>query len=94
VPVWKDGIKLAIQVYELTETECFKGKSSLKDQLEQAAVSVSNNIAEGFERGTTQELLTFIYKPKKSGAKPSVRRSRKNFWKRYEVIVLINSLKK
>jgi len=24
-------------------------------------VSVSNNIAEGFERGTTQELLTFIY---------------------------------
>lgn len=26
-----------------------------------AAVSVSNNIAEGFERGTTQELLTFLY---------------------------------
>ena len=24
-------------------------------------VSVSNNIAEGFERGTTQELLTFLY---------------------------------
>jgi hypothetical protein len=24
-------------------------------------VSISNNIAEGFERGTTQELLTFIY---------------------------------
>src|SRR5207237_6691330 len=26
-----------------------------------AVVSISNNIAEGFERGTTQELLTFIY---------------------------------
>jgi chromosome segregation ATPase len=24
-------------------------------------VSISNNIAEGFERGTTQELLTFLY---------------------------------
>ena len=24
-------------------------------------MSVSNNIAEGFERGTTQELLTFLY---------------------------------
>lgn len=25
-----------------------------------AAVSVSDNVAEGFERGTTQELLTFL----------------------------------
>jgi hypothetical protein len=24
-------------------------------------MSISNNIAEGFERGTTQELLTFLY---------------------------------
>jgi four helix bundle protein len=29
--------------------------------LERAAVFVSNNVAEGFERGTTQELLTFLY---------------------------------
>jgi len=29
--------------------------------MENAVVSISNNIAEGFERGTTQELLTFIY---------------------------------
>lgn len=34
---------------------------SLRDQIERAAVSISNNIAEGFERGTTQELLTFLY---------------------------------
>jgi four helix bundle protein len=33
----------------------------LQDQLERAALSVSNNIAEGFERGTTNELLAFIY---------------------------------
>jgi four helix bundle protein len=68
LPVRKDGIKLALQVYELTENECFKGKSSLKDQPERAAVSVSNNIAEGFERGTTQELLTFIYIARGSAA--------------------------
>jgi four helix bundle protein len=30
-------------------------------QIERAAVSISNNIAEGFERGTTQETLTFLY---------------------------------
>jgi four helix bundle protein len=29
--------------------------------LDRAALSVSNNIAEGFERGTTNELLAFIY---------------------------------
>lgn len=61
LPVWKDAIELAVKVYELTEKEKFKGKHSLKDQIERAAVSVSNNIAEGFERGTTQELLTFLY---------------------------------
>lgn len=61
LPVWKDAIELAVQVFALTEDEAFKGKASLRDQIERAAVSVSNNIAEGFERGTTQELITFIY---------------------------------
>ena len=61
LPVWKDAIDLAVKVYELTEKENFKGKGSLRDQIERAAVSISNNIAEGFERGTTQELLTFLY---------------------------------
>jgi four helix bundle protein len=36
-------------------------RPSFRDQLERAVVSVSNNIAEGFERGTTNELLAFIY---------------------------------
>jgi four helix bundle protein len=61
LPVWKDAIELAVKIYELTEHENFKGKHSLKDQIERAAVSISNNIAEGFERGTTQELITFLY---------------------------------
>jgi len=34
---------------------------SFRDQLERAALSVSNNVAEGFERGTTNELLAFLY---------------------------------
>jgi four helix bundle protein len=29
--------------------------------LDRAALSVSNNIAEGFERGTTNELIQFLY---------------------------------
>src|SRR5688572_27304270 len=61
LPVWQDAIKLAVTVYAFTSGAAFGGRYSLKDQLERAAVSVSNNIAEGFERGTNQELLTFLY---------------------------------
>ena len=61
LPVWNTTIELAVQVYELTSKAQFKSRYSLKDQIERAAVSVSNNIAEGFERGTNKELLAFIY---------------------------------
>lgn len=61
LPVWKQAISLAEGVYELTNEAAFKGQYSLRDQIERAAVSVSNNIAEGFERGTTKELLAFLY---------------------------------
>ncbi len=61
LPVWKASISLAVQTYSITETAAFKSRYSLRDQIERAAVSVSNNIAEGFERGTNQELLTFLY---------------------------------
>jgi four helix bundle protein len=61
LPVWQTAIELGREVYALTEDPAFKGRHSLSDQIERAAVSVSNNIAEGFERGTNQELLTFLY---------------------------------
>jgi four helix bundle protein len=61
LPVWRAAIELAVKIYALTTQPGFKGQGSLRDQIERAAVSVSNNIAEGFERGTTQELLTFLY---------------------------------
>lgn len=61
LPVWKAAIELGVQIYSLTDRPEFKSRYSLRDQIERAAVSVSNNIAEGFERGTTQELLTFLY---------------------------------
>ncbi|MGZ5483105.1 MAG: four helix bundle protein [Pyrinomonadaceae bacterium] len=61
LPVWNSAIDLAVQVYDLTSNPAFSGRYSLKDQIERAAVSVSNNIAEGFERGTNNELLAFLY---------------------------------
>jgi len=61
LPVWNAAIDLAIHVYALTSKPQFSSQRSLKDQMERAAVSVSNNIAEGFERGTNNELLAFLY---------------------------------
>ena len=61
LPVWQEAIKLAESVYDMTESKDWPGSYSLRDQLERAALAVSNNVAEGFERGTTNELLAFIY---------------------------------
>ena len=61
LPVWNAAIDLAVSVFALTSQPQFKSQHSLRDQLERAAVSVSNNIAEGFERGTNNELLMFLY---------------------------------
>jgi four helix bundle protein len=61
LPVWNAAIDLAARIYEFTESVQFRRRRSLRDQIERAAVSVSNNIAEGFERGTNKELLSFLY---------------------------------
>ncbi len=61
LPVWQEAAGLARRMYEFTSLEPFRRHPGLRDQLERAALSVSNNIAEGFERGTTNELLGFLY---------------------------------
>jgi four helix bundle protein len=61
LPVWKDSAELAVKIYEFTAAEPFRRHPGLRDQLERAALSMSNNIAEGFERGSTSELLAFLY---------------------------------
>ena len=66
IPVWKDGIKLTTEVFRITRDRCFRYQGDLANQLQRASLSVPNNIAEGFERGTTQELITFLYYSKGS----------------------------
>jgi four helix bundle protein len=61
LPVWQAAIELARQMYAFVEHQAFRGHAGLRDQLERAALSISNNIAEGFERGSTGELLAFLY---------------------------------
>lgn len=61
LPVWQSAIELVDRIYRLTRLRQFSQSGDLRDQLRRAALSVSNNIAEGFERGTTSELLMFVY---------------------------------
>jgi four helix bundle protein len=61
LPVWKDAIALAHAVFDLVRDSAFNRLGDLRNQLQRASLSVSNNIAEGFERGTTNELLSYIY---------------------------------
>lgn len=55
---WKKSIDLGISIYNLF------GKSKdygFKDQICRATVSISNNIAEGFDRGSNKEFKRFLY---------------------------------
>ncbi len=61
LPVWNDSADFAVRIYKFTATDQFRRHSGLRDQIERAGLSVSNNIAEGFERGSTNELLAFLY---------------------------------
>jgi four helix bundle protein len=61
LPVWQASVDLGVRVFSMGLKPALRRQRSMRDQIERAALSVSNNVAEGFERGTTQELLTFIY---------------------------------
>ncbi|CAN5273469.1 four helix bundle protein [soil metagenome] len=59
--VYEDAINLTIQIYTLLKKRQFKTEFGLSDQLRRATLSISNNIAEGFERETDKELIRYLY---------------------------------
>ena len=61
IKVWQLARELVRAVYVLTNEPGFENDWALRDQLRRAAVSSMANIAEGFERGSTQELIRFLY---------------------------------
>ncbi|MDX1962142.1 MAG: four helix bundle protein [Pirellulales bacterium] len=61
VPVWQVAADLAARLLLWTQQGIFRNKGDLAKQMQRAVLSISNNIAEGFERGTTKELLQYLY---------------------------------
>ena len=60
---WQKSRELTKEIYK-----SFKDCKDwgFRDQIQRAAVSVMSNIAEGFERGTQQEFLNYLYIAKRS----------------------------
>lgn len=55
--VWKEAVKLAARVYELFRS-C--RDFEFRGQIQEAAVSASSNIAEGYERSSNAEFIRFL----------------------------------
>ena len=60
LPVWQEAARLYNRVLDLLEEPQTPLTPGFRNQLDRAALSVSNNIAEGFERVTTNELTAFL----------------------------------
>ena len=58
--IWQKAVDLAVEIYSLTNSAAFRTDFGMKDQLQRAAVSISTNIAEGFERRSRKEYLNFL----------------------------------
>ena len=67
LPVWKEAARLYNRVLDLLEEPGVPLAPGFRNQLDRAALSVSNNVAEGFERVTTNELLAFLAIARGSG---------------------------
>ena len=59
--VWQKARELTKYIYSLTRSSKFKNDRGLTDQIQRASVSVMSNIAEGFERGTNQGFLNYLF---------------------------------
>lgn len=56
--IWKDSVILAKEIFQLySELKVF----SIRNQIERAVVSISTNIAEGYEYGSNKQFVRFLY---------------------------------
>ena len=66
---WQKARELNVEIYKITNSnDLFNKDFGLRDQIRRASISISSNIAEGFERQTAKEFIRFLYIAKASAA--------------------------
>ena len=56
--VWQRSLQIAVKIYQLVQLNRDFG---FKDQIQRAVTSISNNIAEGFDRGSDRDFKRFLF---------------------------------
>jgi four helix bundle protein len=60
IQTWQEARVLVKMIYQLTNKEKFSKDYGMRDQVRRAAVSVMNNIAEGFDCESKAEFARFL----------------------------------
>jgi four helix bundle protein len=63
---WKKARVFNKRIYEITDGVIFKKDYDLVRQIRRASISISSNIAEGYERNSDKEFIYFLYIAKAS----------------------------
>lgn len=58
--IWREGVAIGVDINHLTSKGKLEKDFSAKDQLRRAALSISNNIAEGFEYNNNKVFAKFL----------------------------------
>jgi four helix bundle protein len=58
--IWKEATAIAIEIYLISETGKLKNDFGMKDQIRRAAMSISDNISEGFEYENNKDFIRFL----------------------------------
>ncbi len=61
LPVWKKAHELTLLVYKVTKSFPKSEIYGLTSQIRRSSSSIGANIAEGFNRNSTKELIQFLY---------------------------------
>ncbi|TDK41521.1 four helix bundle protein [Algoriphagus formosus] len=58
--IWQKSIEIGVRIYKIADQVPLKNDYKSRDQLIGSAVSISNNIAEGFEYNNRKQFMKFL----------------------------------